>query len=79
MVSSFQVQFGLVASRLRAELPLTMPASTDDLREELEAFRTRCFWWVHKEVPLLELSRETLLHGLRTYGGRAGMMLAGRL
>ncbi len=76
---NFQVQFGVLTSRLRPESPLAMPASTDNLREELEAFRTRCFWWVRKEVPLLELSRETLLHGLRTHGGREGMKLAGRL
>lgn len=56
-----------------------MPASTDDLRTELEKFRARCFWWVHKDVALLGLPRETLLHGLRTHGGREGMRLAARL
>ena len=56
-----------------------MPASTEDLRAELEKFRTRCFWWVRKDIAVLDLSRETLLHGLRTYGGWEGMRLAARL
>ena len=49
------------------------------LSDELEAFRIRCFWWVRKDIALLDLSRETLLHGLRTYGGWEGMRMAARL
>lgn len=56
-----------------------MKASDDALQVELEKFRTRCFWWVREDIALLDLSRETLLHGLRTYGGWEGMRLAGRL
>ena len=41
----------------------------EDLQSELEKFRTRCFWWVRRDCSLLELSRETLLRGLHTYGG----------
>ena len=50
-----------------------------DPQSELEKFRTLCFWWVHKSVPLTRLSRETLLEGLRTHGGWAGMKLADKL
>ena len=56
-----------------------MPASTEDLRAELEKFRIRCFWWVRADVPLLDLPRETLLQGLRTHGDRERMLLAARL
>ena len=56
-----------------------MSDTTTPLSEELERFRTRCFWWVRADVPLLELPRETLLQGLRTHGGREGMRLAARL
>ena len=56
-----------------------MSTASKDLIDELEKFRTRCFWWVRKEVSLLDLPRETLLHGLRTHGGREGMRLAARL
>ena len=55
-----------------------MPLDTN-LQAELETFRTRCFWWVSKDIALLDLSRETLLDGLHTYGGREGMKLAARL
>ena len=56
-----------------------MAALDESLQSELEKFRTRCFWWVHKDVPLVKLSRETLLDGLRTHGGWAGMKLADKL
>ena len=60
-------------------LSLAMNAPAETLRDELERFRTRCFWWVRADVPLLDLPRETLLQGLRTHGGREGMLLAARL
>lgn len=56
-----------------------MESLDENLQAELEKFRTRCFWWVRKDISLLELSRETLLHGLHTYGGWDGMRLATRL
>ena len=56
-----------------------MTTVSDELQRELEKFRTRCFWWVRRDLPLLELPRETLLHGLHTYGGWDGMRLAARL
>ncbi len=56
-----------------------MATVQEDLLSELEKFRTMCFWWVHKDVPLTKLSRETLLKGLRTHGGWAGMKLADKL
>ena len=56
-----------------------MANAHEELRSELEKFRTLCFWWVHKDLSLIELSRETLLDGLRTYGGWAGMRLAAKL
>ncbi len=53
--------------------------STATLGEALEHYRVRCFWWVAPTVPLLNLSRDTLVRGLRTYGGWEGMRLAARL
>ncbi len=51
----------------------------DSMREELETYRARCFWWVHPTMTVASLSRETLIRELQTYGGRPGMMLAARL
>lgn len=56
-----------------------MSAAAKTLQEELEAFRTRCFWWVRRDVALIDLPRETLRQGLMTHGGREGMLLAARL
>jgi hypothetical protein len=56
-----------------------MPELDDSMREELEKYRARCFWWVHPTMAVASLSRETLIRELQTYGGRPGMMLAGRL
>ena len=56
-----------------------MESLDTNLQAELEKFRTRCFWWVHRSVALRDLSRETLLKGLRTFGGWEGMRLAARL
>ena len=56
-----------------------MATPVETLRDELERFRTRCFWWVRADAALLDLPRETLLQGLRTHGGREGMLLAARL
>lgn len=50
---------------------MTVPAN--DLSEELEHYRTRCFWWVARTVRICDLSRDTLVRGLRTYGGWEGM------
>ncbi len=75
---SFQVRPGHRLATIASGF-VAMPSSDQTLSEELERFRTRCFWWVAKNVPLIELPRETLLKGLRTHGGREGMLLAARL
>ena len=56
-----------------------MPAADETLREELERFRVRCFWWVAADVSLFDLPQETLRRGLQTHGGWEGMRLAARL
>jgi hypothetical protein len=49
------------------------------LREELERFRARCFWWVAADAALPNLPRQTLIRGLQLHGGKAGMRLAEQL
>lgn len=56
-----------------------MSAAIQTLAEELESYRTICFWWVSKSVPIINLPREKLIHGLQLHGGWAGMRLAARL
>lgn len=55
------------------------PTSKETVEAALERFRTRCFWWVRKEVALVQLPREMLIRGLQTHGGHEGMQLAARL
>jgi hypothetical protein len=61
------------------ESPRDMSNAISELSQELETFRARCFWWVRRDVPLTDLTREVLRHGLQLHGGRAGMALADRL
>lgn len=42
-------------------------------------FHTRCFWHCPRDLVITEELIPFVVKGLRTYGGRAGFMLAGKL
>lgn len=61
-------------------VPLAKHSSTDAINgDDLEKYRSRCFWWVSVNVPIRELPIEILRRGLRIHGGKEGFRLAARL
>jgi len=44
-----------------------------------QEFRTRCFWHSPRDLVITEELIPFVVKGLRTYGGRRGFILAGKL
>ena len=48
-------------------------------RELFQRFHTQCFWYCARDLEITEPLIPLVVKGLKTYGGREGFLLAGRL
>jgi hypothetical protein len=62
----------------------TVPTQTADSRLELakrlfRKYYSQCFWHYRPDLPITEARIPLVAKGLRTHGGRAGLLAAARL
>ena len=59
--------------------PIADSARLELANQLFREFRTSCFWYMKPDLVVTEALIPSIIKGLRTHGGRRGMLLAAKL